>query len=131
MAGGWGGTRQTVPRSNLPTCAKHGRSGGDEVEREKKRSQPEHKWAPKTLQTCCLQLKKTSKEMKPTPRRNAPEVAIFSKPHEPEQYNDQRGGSSDAEAPTQAPVQATTPSAKHGRPRLCTDGADGPKKTTL
>ena len=32
MAGGWGGTRQTVPRS---TCAKHGRSGGDEDEKEK------------------------------------------------------------------------------------------------
>ena len=35
MAGGWGGTRQTVPRSNLPTCAKHSRSGGDVDEKEK------------------------------------------------------------------------------------------------
>ena len=127
MAGGWGGTRQTVPRSNLPTCAKHGRSGGDEGEREKKGVSTRAHVGAKNAANMLPSPKKTSKEMKPTPRRNAPEVAIFSKPHEPEQYNDQRGGSSDAEAPTQAPVQATTPSAKHGRPRPCTDGADGPK----
>ena len=37
MAGDWGGTRQKVPRSNLPTCAKLGRSGGDVDESKKQR----------------------------------------------------------------------------------------------